>query len=211
MTEGSARVRFFRFAGTGGIALSAVARPRAHPARRWAAAGGICLLLVACGSQLPRFPAGHESRRLEADFDQAWVAANRVLAERGQPIEAADRTSGILETEWQTFNPEYAATVFVTQHEDRYASCGKPGLGEAFRGKQVRLELALTAARPRETQLVIQARFRTHLWSDPLVWQGTPRGTVECRSRGRLEEEMALQIQFQLIGEQLERLRRGIP
>ncbi len=124
---------------------------------------------------------------------------------------AADRAAGTLETDWLMFNPEYMAGVFVTQHEDRYASCGKPGLGEAFRGKQVRLELALTAIRPREIELVVQARFRTHRWSHPLVWQGSLRGTVECRSRGRLEEEVALQIQLQLIGEHLERLRRGTP
>ncbi len=124
---------------------------------------------------------------------------------------AADRPGGTLETDWLTFNPEYAAGVFVTQHQDRYASCGKPGFGEAFRGKQVQLELALTAIRPGETELTIQARFRTQRWSDPLLWRGSLQGTIECRSRGRLEEEVALQIQLQLVGEHLERLRRGTP
>jgi hypothetical protein len=173
-------------------------------------AGGICLLLAACG-QLPRPHVGHESRRLQADFDQAWVATIRVLTERGHQIVLADRAAGILEADWLSVNPEYAASVFLTQHEDGYASCGKPGLGEAFRGKQVKLEVVLSALRRHETAVTIHARFRTDRFSDPLVWPGWLQGTVECKSRGRLEEEMAAQIQLQLIGERLEHLRRGIP
>lgn len=173
-------------------------------------AGGVCLLLAACG-QLPQPHVGHESRRLEADFNQAWDADIRVLTERGHQIVLADRAAGIVKADWLSVNPEYAASVFVTQHEDGYASCGKPGLGEAFRGKQVKLGLVLSALRRHETDVTIQARFRTDRFRDPLVWPGRLQGTVECQSRGRLEEEMAVQIQLQLIGERLERLRRGIP
>jgi hypothetical protein len=178
---------------------------------RWAAAGWVCLLLAACAGQPPRPQVDHESRRLDADFNQAWDAAVRVLTERGYQVVVADQAAGVLETDWKMINPEYAATVFVTQHEDRYAGCGKPGLGQAFRGKQAQLELALTPTRRRDTDVTIRARFRTHRWSDPLLWQGQRQETVECQSRGRLEDEVAVQVQLQLIGEHLERLRRGMP
>ncbi len=175
-----------------------------------AVAAGLALLLTACGHQPPPPTAQHETRRLEADFDQAWEAAIRVLTEHGYQLIVANQPSGILQTDWQTINPEYAASVFVTQHEDRYANCGKPGLGQAFQGKQALLELALTQTRRRSTEVTIRARFRTHRSTD-LLWRGGRQETVECQSRGRLEDEVAMLIQLQLVGEHLERLRRGIP
>lgn len=168
-------------------------------------------LLAGCGRVPPRTYTLPDARRLEADLDMACNAVIHVLTERGYGIERLDRSAGIIQTGWLTTNPEYAAGVFVTQHQDRYSDCGKPGLGWAYRGKQSRVAVALTPLRGNDTSLRIEAAFRTQRYSDPLVWTAQPEGDMPCRSRGRLEEELTVQIQLRALAEHLERLRRGTP
>jgi hypothetical protein len=107
-------------------------------------------------------------------------------------------------------NPDFASSIIVTEHQDRYSDCGKPGLGRAFRGKQTRLKVILSPSRGGETELRIDAAFRTQRFSS-ILWWNQPMGGWPCRSRGRLEEELALQMKLWILGEQLERMRRGTP
>lgn len=179
---------------------------------RTLAVTAICAgVLIACGGMEPHWHTSREFRRLEVDFGQAWEAAIRTLIERGFDIRTLDRTAGIIETGWLTINPEYAATIFVTEQEDRYSACGKPALGQAFRAKQARLALTLSPVRRGETGLRTEAYFRTQRYSDAPLWSNRPLGDEECRSRGRLEEEIKVQIQLRALSDQLERLRRGAP
>ncbi len=172
----------------------------------------VCLgLLGSCGGLEPRRRMPQEFRRLEADFDQTWEAAIRTLTERGYDIRTIDRPAGIIESGWLTINPDYAATVFLTEREDRYSTCGKPGLGQAFRAKEARLVLALQPIRRGETGLRIEAFFRTQRYSDAPLWGNRPLGDAECSSRGRLEEELKVEVQLRALSDQLERLRRGTP
>ena len=166
---------------------------------------------VACGGMEPQRDAPREVRRLEADFDQAWEATIRTLTERGYEIQSSDRSARTIETEWLTFNPDYAATIFVTQQEDRYCVCGKPSFGQAFRTKQVRLVMTLQPIRRGETGLRTEAFFRTHRYSDTLLWSNRPLGDTECTSRGRMEEELRVEIQIRALSDHLDRLRRGTP
>jgi hypothetical protein len=166
-------------------------------------------VLVACAGTGSHSPTPPEGRRLEADFDQAWEAALRTLVQRGYNLRTADRSNGTMETDWLTFNPDYAATVFVTDHEDRYSLCGRPPLGQAYRTKQVRLVVTLQPGRPGETGLRTEAVFRTHRYSDTPLWSNRPLGDLECSSRGRLEEELRLEIQVRALSGEVERLRRG--
>lgn len=166
-------------------------------------------MLVACGRMEPPRYTSPDLRRLEADFDQAWGATVRTLTERGFDFRRLDRVAGTIETEWLTINPEYSASILVTKREDRYCACGKPGLGEAFRVKQARLALLLNPIRPGETGLRIEASFRTQRYSDTLFLADRPLGDVDCSSRGRLEEEVKVEIQIRALSDQLERLRRG--
>jgi len=166
-------------------------------------------VLVACGGTGFHSPLPREFRRLEADFDQAWEAAVRTLLQRGYNIRTVDRSIGTIETGWTTFNPDYAATIFVTEHEDRYSLCGKPTLGQAYRAKQVRLVVTLQPTRPGETGLRTEAVFRTHRYSDTPLWANRLLGDLECSSRGRLEEELRAEIQIRALSDQLERFRRG--
>lgn len=166
-------------------------------------------LLASCGGFQPLRRPPQDFRRLEASFSQAWEAAIRTLTERGYDIRTADRGAGIIETGWLTINPEYAATVFVTEREDRYATCGRPALGQAFRAKQARLTLTLLPMRRTETGLRTEAFFRTERYTDAPLLSDRPLGEVECSSRGRLEEEITVQVQLLALTERLERLRRG--
>lgn len=172
-------------------------------------ATGCMSLLVACGGVQPAPSAPPESRRLEADLDQAWEATLRTLTERGYEIRSVDRARGLIQTDWLTINPEYAATIFMTQQEDRYSDCGKPGLGQAFRGKQVRLEVALQPIRRGETGFRVDAAFRTQRYADAPLWAGRPLGDANCRSRGRLEDEVRVEVQFRAFADQWEKIRRG--
>lgn len=176
------------------------------------AVAAICLgALAACGGvEAPRH-IPQDFKRLEVNFALAWEAAVRTLIERGFDIRTIDRDAGIIETGWLTINPEYAATIFVTEREDRYSTCGRPGLFRAFRGKQARLTLTLRAMPPAESGLRAEASFHTQRYSHVFLWSDRLLGDVECGSRGRLEEEMRLQIQLRAISEQLQRLRRGAP
>lgn len=168
-------------------------------------------VLVACAGTEPYKHTPRDFRRLEIDFSQAWEGAVRILIERGFDIRTIDQNAGTIETGWLTINPEYAATIFFTEREDRYSTCGKPVLGQAFRTKQARLALTLSPARRGETNLRIEAFFRTQRYSDALLWSNRPLGDEECRSRGRLEEEIRMQIQLRALTDQLDRLRRGAP
>ncbi len=168
-------------------------------------------LLASCGGIPPVRRPPQDFRRLEASFSQAWAAAIRTLTERGYDIRTADREAGIIETGWLTINPEYAATVFVTEQEDRYATCGRPALGQAFRAKQARLTLTLVPMRRTETGLRVEAFFRAERYTDAPLVSDRSLGEVECSSRGRLEEEIKVAVQLLAIREQVERLRRGMP
>ena len=179
--------------------------------RRLAVAAICAGVLVACGGMERHRYMSRDFRRLDVEFGQAWEAAIRTLIERGFDIRTIDRNTGIIETGWLTINPEYAATIFVTEQEDRYSTCGKPVLGQAFRTKQVRLILTLSAMRRGETGLHTEAFFRTQRYSDALLWSNRPLGDEECGSRGRLEEEVKVQIQLRALSDHLERLRRGSP
>ena len=168
-------------------------------------------LLAACGGMPPGTQASSGTRRLEADFDLACEAVIRVVGERGYVLRSVDRTAGVIDTDWYTINPDYAASVFMTEHEDRYSDCGKPGLVRTFRGKQMRLRMTLFPVRRAETDLKIDAAFRTQRYASFLFWMSRSPGEWSCRSRGRLEEELAVQIKLWSLGGQLERLRRGTP
>jgi hypothetical protein len=176
------------------------------------AIAAICAgVLVACGGLEPHRHTHQDFRRLEVDFGQAWEATVRTLIERGFDIRTIDRNAGTIETGWLTINPDYAATIFVTEQEDRYSTCGRPALGQAFRTKQARLVMTLSPTRRGETGLRAVAHFRTQRYSDAPLWANRPLGDAECSSRGRLEEEIKVQIQIRVLSDQFERLRRGAP
>jgi hypothetical protein len=172
----------------------------------------ICLeLLAACGG-LPSMPAPAPpvTRRLRAEPTRVWQAAREVLLEHGHEIRREDRSAGVLETEWFAINPDYAASILVTGQQDRYSECAKPGLGVAFRGKEVRLRLQVSPSVSREeTALTLQATFRTKQYLGLPMAAGEPRALIFCRSTGWLEDELAIRIQLRTAGEQLDRLRRG--
>jgi hypothetical protein len=148
---------------------------------------------------------------VEADFEQAWEAALRTLIERGFDLQGLDPVQGTIETGWLIINSEYTATQLVTKWEDRYCACGQPALGQAFRAKQARVALQLQRIQPGETGLRIAASFRTQRYSNTVLWADRLLGEVACGSRGRLEEELKVQIQVRALTDRLERLRRGAP
>jgi hypothetical protein len=169
------------------------------------AASVLCLgMLGGCGATSPRAHPVPESRRLEAEVEDLWDATCRVLAERGYDVQRADRAAGVLETAWRTQNPEYSANVFVTKNEDRYSDCGKPGLWESYRGKHVRVTVHLAPAGRRQTEASVRAAFRTDRAS---VFSGST-ASLACRSRGRLEEEIAIESQVRALGKTIQRFRR---
>ena len=94
------------------------------------AAGVLCMgVLVGCGGMPPGSRPPQEARRLGVDFDQAWDTVVRILAERGYEIRQEDPRTGTIETEWRTINPDYTASILVTQNEDRYAPAERPDSG----------------------------------------------------------------------------------
>jgi len=190
------------------LAMASQTRRR-HPPRRTLrrlSAGLLCLSVVSgCGGRNPRSYQVPESRRLEADVGSAWEAAYRVLADRGYDIRESDRATGAIETDWLTVNPDYSASVFLTQNEDRYSDCGKPGLGKTYRGKQARLMVSLSAVGPGQTEVLVRTAFRTERKGS---FSGSP-AVLECRSRGRLEEEILVETKVRALTNTLQRFRRG--
>jgi len=176
--------------------------------RRLAAALVCVGMLEACGGVPPRTHPVPDARRLAADFGQAWGAVLHILAERGYELQRIDQTTGVIETGWAPQNPEYTASVLVTQNEDRYSDCGKPPVGERFQGKQVRLSAVLAPVRRGETSLRFEVAFRTQrqgVWP----WSADRADFSECHSKGRLEDELAVEVQLKAFAEQLDRVRRG--
>jgi hypothetical protein len=177
--------------------------------RRIAAAVLCAGALIACGGVPPQGRPPQEARRLGADFDRIWDAALRILAERGYEIAQSDRTSGTIETAWFPINPDYSASVLVTRNEDRYSACGKPDVGQSFRGKQVRLTILLSPARRGATDLTVRAEFRTEARSGLSLLSERPGDEHACRSRGRIEDEIAVETQVRALTDHLNRSRRG--
>lgn len=166
----------------------------------------VCVaVLGGCGGRHPRNYQVPESRRLEADLGSAWEAASRVLTDRGFHILESDRAAGVMATDWLTVNADYSANVFLTQNQDRYSDCGKPGLGRSHRGKQARLVLSLSAVGPNHTELLVRAAFRTERTN---IFASSPTA-LECRSRGRLEEEVLIEAQVRALANPLQRILRG--
>ncbi len=166
----------------------------------------VCVFVLGgCGGRHPRNYPVPESRRLEADLGSAWESVSRILTDRGYRIRESDRAEGVVETDWLTVNADYSANVFLTQNEDRYSDCGKPGLGRSYRGKQARLVLNLSAAGAHHTELLVRAAFRTERQS---IFASSPTA-LECRSRGRLEEELLIEAQVRALANPLQRILRG--
>ncbi len=171
----------------------------------------VCLgLLAACGGLPPIVPPpSMVTRSLHAEPDRVWEAAQEVLREHGHGVQRLDAAHGVLETDWFSINPGYEANLLVTAQEDRYSQCGKPSLGQAFQGKEVRLRvLVAPATKKDETALTIQATFQTGQYLGLPMAIGSPRAMVFCRSTGWLENELAVRIQIEALGG-LDRLRGG--
>jgi hypothetical protein len=171
----------------------------------------ICLeLLAACGGLPPAVPPPSiVTRALRAEPDRVWGAARDVLREEGHEIQRQDAAHRVLETDWLAINPDYSANVLVTGQEDRYSQCGKPRLGQAFRGKEVRLRVQVSpSVKTEETALTVQATFRTGQYLGLPMAIGALRAHVFCPSTGWLENELAVRIQLAALGG-LDRLRRG--
>jgi hypothetical protein len=167
----------------------------------------VCLgLFSGCGGRNPRSYQVPESRRLEADIGSVWEAASRVLADRGYEVRSSDRATGAIETDWLTVNPDYSASVFLTRNEDRYSDCGKPGLGKTYRRKQARLTLSFSASGTNQTDVLVRVAFRTERKA---IFFGSPT-VLECRSRGRLEEELLIETQVRALANTLQRFRREL-
>ncbi len=170
------------------------------------AVGLLCLsVLSGCTGKSPRGYPAAESRRLEADFDHAWEAGFRVLTDRGYEVLRQDRAAGTMETAWLTVNAGYSSGFFLTENEDRYSDCGKPGLGRTYWGKQARLVVLFSAVGNGQTEFVARAAFRTE--QKTLFFRAA--AVRECQSRGRLEEEILVQTQIRALTNQLQRYRRG--
>ena len=176
------------------------------------ATAALCVgAMVGCGGPPPpQSRPPQEARRLGTDFDQTWDAVVRVLVERGFEIRGSDRAAGTIETEWHAINPDYSASILVTQNEDRYSVCGKPSVGQTFRGKQARLALMLSSVRRGVTDLTVRADFRTEGRSQFALSSESPGDEVTCRSRGRLEDEVVVETQVRALSDQLNRSRRGV-
>jgi len=166
----------------------------------------VCLgVLAGCGGRIPRSYPVREVSRVAADLDRTWEAVRLVLTERGYELQSEDRTAGEIETAWLAINPDFTSNIFVTKNEDRYSDCGRPGLGSADRGKHARLTVHLATPSPGQTDVRVRAAFRT---ARSFILSAAP-DTVECRSRGRLEEEVLVETQVRALTEQFQRLRRG--
>jgi hypothetical protein len=172
---------------------------------RCLAVGLVCLgMLSGCGAKSPRAYPVSESHRLDAEMEHAWDAACRVLADRGYDIQRNDSATGVIETAWRMHNPDFTASIFITKNEDRYSDCGKPGLWESYRRKHVRITVHLAPAGKRQTEASVRAAFRTDRTS---FFSQAPE-SLECRSRGRLEEEIWLESQVRALSKQIQRFRR---
>jgi hypothetical protein len=167
----------------------------------------VCLgLLSGCGGKDPRNYQVPESRRLDADVASVREAVHRVLADRGYKVRGSDPATGAIETDWFTANAGYSASVFLTRNEDRYSDCGKPGLGKTYRGKQARLAVSFSAAGTDQTDVLVRATFRTERSG---LFPGPPL-VLECRSRGRLEDEFLVETQVRALSNALHKFRRGV-
>jgi hypothetical protein len=139
------------------------------------------------------------------DLDRTWEAVRRLLTDRGYDLLTEDRTAGVIETAWLAINADFTSNIFVTKNEDRYSDCGKPGLWKVDRGKHARLTVYFSTPRPGQTEMLVRAAFRTTRSSN----LSAASDAVECRSRGRLEEEILVETQVRARGGQFQRFRRG--
>jgi hypothetical protein len=164
-----------------------------------------CLgVLAGCGGKSPRNYPVPEASRVAVDLDRTWDAVRRVLTDRGYEIQSEDQAAGVIETAWVANNLAYSSNILITQNEDRYSDCGKPGLGKVDHGKYARLTLSVVPSGPGQTDVVVRAAFHT---TRSNLFGAT--GTVECRSRGRLEEEVLVETKVRALTEKYQQFRRG--
>jgi hypothetical protein len=180
--------------------------------RRQLMLGTLCLGLAAgCATVDSSGRPSLEFRRINADYDRTWEAALRTIAERGYVVRRADQQAGEIETDWKLTNPDFDATVMRSRLGDRYSNCGKPGLGQVYRTIETKLDLLLEPGPQGTTRLRVDAWFQTFRYSMFLSSSEKPLGATPCPSRGRLEDEIRVEIQVRAIAAQIERMRRGTP
>jgi len=78
-------------------------------------------------------------------------------------------------------------------------------MGKTYQGKQARLTVRLAAGGRNQTEVLVRAAFRTErnaAFSKSSTF-------LECRSRGRLEEEILVETQVRALTNQFQRFRRG--
>jgi hypothetical protein len=174
--------------------------------------GTLCMGLAAgCATVDSSGKPPLEFRRIPADYDHTWEAALRTIAERGYVVQQADRQTGRIETDWRLTNPEFEATVIRTRMGDRYGNCGKPGIGQAYRTTEGKLQLILERGPQESTRLRVDALFRTYRYSLFPTASEKPLGVTPCQSLGRLEDEIRVEVQVRALAAQLERMHRGTP
>jgi len=174
--------------------------------------GTLCMGLAAgCATADSSWKPPVEFRRIEADYDHTWEAALRTIAERGYVVQRADLQTGRIETDWRLTNPEFEATAIRTRMGDRYSNCGKPGIGQAYRTTEGKLQLILERGPQGSTRLRVDALFQTFRYSLFPMASEKPLGVTPCPSRGRLEDEIRAEVQVRALAAQLERMRRGTP
>jgi hypothetical protein len=150
-------------------------------------------------------------RRIEADFDQTWEAALRTLSERGYGFQLVEQGTGEIQSGWLVINSDFEATVVLIKMDDRYSTCGRPPVGQAYRTKEAKLHLTLQRGRRGTTGLRVEALFQTQRYRDLPMWTESALGPVPCASRGRLEDEIWAEVQLRALSGQVDRLRKGIP
>jgi hypothetical protein len=174
--------------------------------------GALCLgLMAGCAATDAPGRSQADLRRIEAEFDRTWEAALRTLSERGFGFELLEQRTGEIRSGWLVINPDFEATVVLTKMDDRYSSCGRPAVGQAYRAKEVKLHLTLRRGPRGSTGFRVEAQFQTRRHRDLPMWGEGDLGPVPCASRGRLEDEIWAEVQLRAVSGQLERLRKGLP
>jgi len=174
--------------------------------------GTLCLGLVAgCAATDTPGRSQADLRRIEADFDQTWEAALRTLSERGYGFQLVEQGTGEIQSGWLVINSDFEATVVLIKMDDRYSTCGRPPVGQAYRTKEAKLHLTLQRGRRGTTGLRVEALFQTQRYRDLPMWTESALGPVPCASRGRLEDEIWAEVQLRALSGQVDRLRKGIP
>lgn len=144
----------------------------------------VCGLMAGCAAVPPVQQTIKNSFPVDKPFPQVWQAVIEVFSELNLPIMNMEKASGLITTDWISFNGQ--------KDETGYCACGKPAFPMGETGRHGRFNVYVKQTTENSCEMKINAIFEMETaYKTSIQW-------TSCYSTGKLEAEIYRRVQDKL-------------